>query len=258
MNKQHLNNLEKKGYTIIDSCINKTWSSQIKEALPPLFDLHKSIRIKNNNNISSNEIAMNVLASDDIFIDFLQYLIDINLIPEIEENYFKTKCILNSFSAISNIPSESNVFYKKMHRDIRGYTNNVPILLNMLVMVDDFTVENGGTLLLPMSHLIENEPTKQYWERNAIHATGKAGDVVIWNSNIYHASGINKTNENRRGLPITLSLPYYKQLLDYPKALGYDRINNFNPDMQRLLGYHSRVPTSISEWYSPINKRLYK
>ncbi len=90
MNKEQLENLEKNGYTIIDNCVNKTWLSQIKEALPPLFDLHKSIRIKNNNGISSNEIAMNVLASDDIFIDFLQYLIDINLIPEIEENYFKT------------------------------------------------------------------------------------------------------------------------------------------------------------------------
>ena len=125
-------------------------------------------------------------------------------------------------------------------------------------MVDDFTVENGGTLLLPYSHLIEEKPTRKFWEENCINMTGRAGDIILWNSNIFHASGINKTTQIRRGLPITFSLPYYKQLLDYPRALGYDRKDEFNEKIQQLLGYNSRVPSSLNEWYLPTDKITYK
>jgi ectoine hydroxylase-related dioxygenase (phytanoyl-CoA dioxygenase family) len=201
---------------------------------------------------------MNVLASDDLFIDFLQVMLDKSLISDIEENYFKRSCILNSFTALNNVPSESKLFHKKVHRDISGYSGSTPILLNMLIMVHDFTIENGGTLILPKSHLKEGEPTKEFWDKNKISLTGKAGDLIIWNSNVYHASGINKTQSDRIAIPITLSLPYYKQLLDYPRALGLERQSEFNLEMQELLGYHSRVASSIKEWYSPDNKRLYK
>ena len=96
-------------------------------------------------------------------------------------------------------------------------------------MVHDFTIENGGTLILPKSHLEEKEPTEEYWKENSIQMTGKGRRLwCIWNSNVYHASGINKTQNDRIAIPITLSLPYYKQLLDYPRAIGLERQSDFN------------------------------
>jgi ectoine hydroxylase-related dioxygenase (phytanoyl-CoA dioxygenase family) len=258
MTIKEVNELEIKGYTILRNFIPQYWLEDIKKILPPLFDKHNQIRKENNNGILSDGVAMNVLADNDIFIEFLKFMYNEKLINFIEENYFKESCILNSFTALNNIPSESSVFHKKVHRDIRGYSNEIPLLLNLLVMIDDFTVENGGTLLLPYSHLKKEEPTKEFWDENHISMTGNAGDIIIWNSNIFHASGINKTNNVRRGLPITFSLPYYKQLLDYPRALGYDRIDEFPLEIQKLLGYHSRIPESINEWYQPNNKILYK
>jgi len=258
MIEQDIFNLKTKGYVILREWVSKEQLSKIDRLLPKLFDEHKKIREKNNNGITSDGVAMNVLASDDTFIDFVQEMIDKGLINSLEKNYFGGKCILNSFSALSNIKSESDLFYKKVHRDIRGYSGKVPLLLNILVMVDDFTIENGGTLLLPYSHLIEEEPSKEFWEENCKSMTGSAGDIIIWNSNIFHASGINKTTQIRRGLPITLSLPYYKQLLDYPRAIGYERKDEFSDKMQQILGYHNRVPSSLNEWYSPAEDRLYK
>jgi len=258
MIEEDIFNLKTKGYVILREWVSKEQLSKIDRVLPKLFDEHKKIREKNNNGITSDGVAMNVLASDDTFIDFVQEMIDKGLINSLEKNYFGGKCILNSFSALSNIKSESDLFYKKVHRDIRGYSGKVPLLLNILVMVDDFTIENGGTLLLPYSHLIEEEPSKEFWEENCKCMTGSAGDIIIWNSNIFHASGINKTTQIRRGLPITLSLPYYKQLLDYPRAIGYERKDEFSDKMQQILGYHNRVPSSLNEWYSPEENRLYK
>jgi ectoine hydroxylase-related dioxygenase (phytanoyl-CoA dioxygenase family) len=49
-----------------------------------------------------------------------------------------------------------------------------------------------------------------------------------------------------------------KQLLDYPRAIGYDKMDDFSLELQQLLGYHSRVPASLDEWYQPEDKRFYK
>ena len=250
--------LETEGYTILRNWVNDEWLNKFKERLPKLFKEHSEIRKENNNGIVSDGVAMNVLASDDLFIEFLQVMLDRGLIKDLEDNYFKRDCILNSFTALNNVPSESKMFHKKVHRDISGYSGSTPILLNMLIMVHDFTAENGGTLILPKSHLKEEEPTEEFWNDNSIHMIGKAGDLIIWNSNVYHASGINKTQNDRIAIPITLSLPYYKQLLDYPRALGLERQSEFNLKMQELLGYHSMMASSIKEWYEPSNAIRYR
>jgi ectoine hydroxylase-related dioxygenase (phytanoyl-CoA dioxygenase family) len=250
--------LDKNGYCKFENAIDQVWIERINSMLPQIFAEHEAIRRKNNNPIQSNGVAMNVLIGNDLFFDFLRELIRLNIIGWIEENYFKESFILNSFTALNNIPGEDKVFHKKVHRDIRGFSSDVPLLLNMLVMLDDFTVENGATLVLTGSHLKAEAPTENEFRLNAVPITGSAGDIVIWNSNLFHASGVNTTNRVRRALPITFSLPYYKQLLDYPRAIGYDKYDSFEDTMKRLLGYDSRIPESIDEWYSPIDKLLYK
>lgn len=250
--------LELEGYCKFEKAISVEWVARINNALPKIFAEHEILRKANNNPISSAGLAMNALVGNQVLFDFLQHLINLKIVDWIEENYFKGKCILNSFTALSNIPGEDKVFHKKVHRDIRGFSSDVPLMLNMLVMLDDFTTENGSTLLLPGSHLKGEVPSAEDFNNNAIQATGVAGDVIIWNSNLFHASGTNRTNQVRRALPITFSLPYYKQLLDYPRAIGYDRYDTFEEQIRRILGYDARVPASVSEWYSPGDKLLYK
>lgn len=249
-----MQNLKTSGIYKFNNLISLDLINKINKNLPSVFDYHENLRRKNNNPIISNGLALNALIGNQFLFDVLQYLIDEKIIDWIEENYFSSRCILNSFSALSNIPGENKVFHKRIHKDIRHYSFEMPLMLNMLVMLDDFTVENGATLLLPKSHLFEKEPTTDFFDKNAIHATGKAGDIIIWNSNIYHASGINKTNKIRRALPITFSLPCYKQLIDYPRSIGFEKKKMFNDRMKFLLGYESLVPANLSSWYAPIDK----
>ena len=93
-------------------------------------------------------------------------------------------------------------------------------MVNLLVMLDDFSKDNGSTFLLPKSHLNEYPSELDKFYDNAIQIEGVKGDIIVWNSNLLHCSAPNKTNKNRRCLPITLSIPSYKSLLDYPTALG--------------------------------------
>lgn len=178
---------------------------------------------------------------------------DTGILKFIEDDYFSSKFIINSFSVLDNNVSQAN-FSSQVHRDIRFYSRNMPLMLNTLVMLDDFTVENGATWLLPGSHMFAEPPSAVYWDKYALQATGKAGDIIVWNSNLYHKSGENTTGIQRRGIPIVFSKSAMKQLLDYPRALGDKRV--FSEENQQLLGYDSIVPASLDEWYS--EDRTYK
>ena len=124
-------------------------------------------------------------------------------------------------------------------------------------MLDDFTPLKGITKLLPRSHKVAEKPTDEYFFDNAINIEGEKGDVLLFNSNVWHAAGINRTKSGRQALALTFTIPSLKQLLDYPRALGYDR-TEFNEDLMQLLGYSARVPASLEEWYQPAETRLYK
>ena len=257
MNTENITELKKQGYTIIRNLIEDDLLDLLRNALDKAFIEHRQTQLSNNSDIKTNGVALHVLLSDSIFINFLEVLEKKNLFRFLSESFFNSKCIINSFSGLDNLPNQPN-FSAIVHRDLRFYSGDVPIMLNCLLMVDDFTIENGGTYLLPYSHLKDEKPSDEEFFKNAIQAVGKKGDMIIFNANVWHSSAPNITQDHRRAIPITVSKSFMKQLLDYPRAIGYDRMDDFSLELQQLLGYHSRVPASLDEWYQPENKRFYK
>ena len=248
--------LKEEGFTILRNIISNEWLKIISKSMDISFETHRKIK-KDKEMDYSSSIALHALVNDDQYIEFLKDLQSIGFVKSLQDNFFYSPCILNSFSALDNLKDQSN-FSSMVHRDLRFYSGHFPIMINCLVMVDDFTIENGATYLLPGSHLDESAPSDEYFFENAIQATGKAGDMLIFNSNVWHASAPNTTSEHRRAIPITISKSFMKPLLDYPRAIGYERMNEFSYEIQQLLGYHSRVPASIDEWYQPEDNRYYK
>jgi ectoine hydroxylase-related dioxygenase (phytanoyl-CoA dioxygenase family) len=257
MNYNEVTELNEYGYTVLRNKISDQWLIKLSDAIDHSFIKHRKIQILNNNDIKTDGVALHALLTDTIFIDFLKYLQNIGFIQELKESFFKSNCILNSFSALNNLPNQPN-FSSIVHRDLRFYSGNFPVMINCLIMIDDFTIENGGTYLLAKSHLEEQKPSDEEFFKNATQITGSKGDILIFNANVWHAAAPNTTNNHRRAIPITFSKSFMKQLLDYPRALGYDKINTYDYELQQLLGYHSRVPASLDEWYQPEIDRFYK
>jgi hypothetical protein len=184
-------------------------------------------------------------------------LLDRISFAEIFEAYFGGPFILNSYGAVINLPDQPS-YVSNIHRDIRTFSGSLPLMLNMLVMLDPFTVENGATYLLPGSHLCAERPKDEEFYAKAARAVGTAGDVVLWNSNLWHAAGRNTTATARRALTLTWTKPFIKQQLDYPRALGYDVVATLSDRLKQFLGYYARVPATIDEWYQPPEKRMYR
>jgi ectoine hydroxylase-related dioxygenase (phytanoyl-CoA dioxygenase family) len=257
MNSEDLKKLNEDGYVVIRKMIPENLIDSLRVKLIDSFNEHKKIQIANNNEIKSYGVSLHVILHDPIFTKLLEYLIELKFIDFLEKKFFKSNCILNSFSGLNNIKDSPN-FSSNVHRDLRFFSGKFPMMINCLIMIDDFTKENGGTYILPKSHKMKKKPSDEFFFKNCTQITGKKGDILIFNSNTWHASAPNKTESDRIGIPITISKSFMKQLLDYPRAIGYDKMENFNYKLQQFLGYHSRVPASLNEWYQPEEKRLYK
>jgi ectoine hydroxylase-related dioxygenase (phytanoyl-CoA dioxygenase family) len=72
-------------------------------------------------------------------------------------------------------------------------------------MLDDFTLENGATRLVPGSHLSRQMPEQVLENIFAPHPdeiaiTGKAGDVLVFNGHCWHRGAPNETNNPRRAI----------------------------------------------------------
>jgi Phytanoyl-CoA dioxygenase (PhyH) len=186
--------------------------------------------------------------------------------------YFGSPFILNSFGGVINPPvSDSSpvplrqAYVGHIHRDVRVFTGDFPLMLNMLVMLDDFTPDNGATWVLPGSHRASEKPEEAFFFEHAEQLCAPAGSVVLFNSNLWHAAGKNDTHLPRRALTLTWSKPLMKPQFDYLGCLealerreNDDNADNDTENLKQLLGYFSRIPKTLDEWYQPREARYYQ
>jgi hypothetical protein len=187
---------------------------------------------------------------------FLELLED-NPCPPYLDRFFGGAYILNTFGGVLNLPGKLS-YVGRVHRDIRSFGGDLRLMAQLLIMLDDFTEENGATYMMTGSHTAPDKPEDEAFFKRAERAVGRAGSIVVFDSNLWHAAGANTTGATRRALTLAFTRPFMKQQLDYPRALGWERGPALSATLQQVLGYNARVPSSLDEWYQPPEKRLYK
>jgi Phytanoyl-CoA dioxygenase (PhyH) len=82
------------------------------------------------------------------------------------------------------------------------------LVAHVLWMVDDFTAENGATVVAPGSHRIESPPPVG----SMVSATGSAGTALVIDGRTWHGTGINSTTDDKRaGILAYYCRPYVRQ-----------------------------------------------
>jgi ectoine hydroxylase-related dioxygenase (phytanoyl-CoA dioxygenase family) len=149
------------------------------------------------------------------------------------------------------------VYIHEIHRDVATYIANYNLRMNMLVMLDDFTAENGATQVLRGSHRHAEKPSDEVFDRNCESILGKAGSVLLFNSYLWHRGGFNTTSRNRVALALSFGPAFVKPQMDYARYLGEEYGQQLSELSRQVLGYNARVATSLEEWYRPKAARLY-
>lgn len=160
----------------------------------------------------------------------------------------------------SCMPPQGKNFSSRIHVDRPRHFPNYCECLAGLVMLTDFTKENGSTYILPSSHNDIEQPSEEFFFENAIQIEAPAGSVLYFNLRLWHAGGFNNTHEWRQALALGVVRPNLKQKFDFPAMIQHFGVNtdHITDYAKQKLGYFSIPPKSLEEFYGSEELRTYK
>lgn len=189
--------------------------------------------------------------------DSIDAFVDAHLFHDYMAAFFHDQpYIMHACNPVGGFP-QASTYVHRIHKDVATFIPNYRLRINMLVMLDDFTLANGATQVLAGSHHKAAKPSEQEFDAQYESIVGKAGSVVLFNSYLWHRGGLNTTTQNRVALTLSFGPAFIKPQMDYARLIGEERSAQMSPLTRQVLGYNSRVPVSLKEWYRPRETRLY-
>ena len=158
--------------------------------------------------------------------------------------------VLSQQNGIVNPANAAEYNQGAWHRDL-PYQHVVfsrPMAINALFCVDDFTRENGATIVLPATHKQEEFPSSRFVQRAALQITAPRGSYILLDCMTYHTGATNRTPQERRAVNHVYTSPIIRQQIDLPALLG-DSFTE-DPGVRQLLGFGVRTPRSLEEYFA--------
>ncbi|MEM0909985.1 MAG: phytanoyl-CoA dioxygenase family protein [Pseudomonadota bacterium] len=245
--------LDTKGWVKLPSVFSESLIDNIMEEfnlLAPEF-----IKIQQQQGIAN--LVENTTHHTFVICRRMLHLLEDECVNAFLHDYFEGPFILNTMG-LSQISNTNKTYTENIHRDIRSFSGSNRLWLNAIILLTDSTVDNGATWMLEGSQHVAEKPEEAFFYENAVRATGKKGDMILFDGNMWHAAGRNTTPEPRYIITPFYSKPYIKQQLDYPRALGIDFGKTLSNELAQILGYNAMVPVSLNEFYQPDEYRFYK
>ena len=158
----------------------------------------------------------------------------------------------------SSLPPNGTNYGSRIHVDSPRFISNYATNLGLIWALDDFTLENGATYVLPGSHNTDLVPSVEIFKKQCIRLTCKKGSIIVFNARMWHAAGANTTKEFRHALTINICRPFMKQRMDWVRFIPEEISNQLNSQARRIIGFDTRLPSTLEEFFRPEEKRLYK
>jgi hypothetical protein len=222
------------GYVIIPDLISDDVVEEIRSTSKPFlkyegrneFEGQKTRRIYS---VIEKTLACNPLVEHPLVMALLDRL----LMP----NY-----LLSQLQVIDVLPGEIR---QPLHHDDGFYPiprPRKPIGAALIWALDDFTSENGATLVCPKSHLWGDVPASEIDVDALVPAVMQAGSAVFFLGTLWHCAGPNRSNQARLAATTQYCEPWARQQENYSLAISRERVKQCSPKIQSLLGYSMQFP----------------
>ncbi|HFU74950.1 MAG TPA: phytanoyl-CoA dioxygenase [Arcobacter sp.] len=184
-------------------------------------------------------------------------LLDNEILDELVGEILGESWIMYAFTSSSCPPNATN-YGGRVHVDSPRWISEYPTNVGVIWALDDFTKENGGTKVLVGSHNSDIVPSKEYFDKNAVQVECPKGSLILFNARVVHSTGFNKTDKWRHALTMNACRAYMKQRMDWVRFIPSNIADNLGSRARRIIGYDTRLPTNLEEFFLPEDERLYK
>lgn len=166
-------------------------------------------------------------------------MIQLPQVLELQQHLLGDDCVLSSFTVNLIGPGAPA---GNLHADypVASFPKPLPLAAfyaNTIYVLDDFTEENGATLMVPGSYKrgYGPDPEKQY--DDVVKIPASKGDLVIFHGATWHASGANNSERERMILLGYFCRSFIKPQQDNFKLVSPEVVERATPTLKRLLGY---------------------
>lgn len=243
------NEIFEKGYYLFNNAIDEELINKAKSQV-----IKENIR-RGEHEWSDNSIRLLALFfKNKIFLELFKH----EIIHKITKKLIGQNYIYSLYQANTIKGKSGSIEFHTDHPtqlgsgQFKSPNNQYLLSLQMIVLLDDFTEENGGTIVVPFSH--KKNYDNDFHGRVDLTDTdkktsiiAKKGSILFYDPGLIHSNGINKSNLDRSILIISFCQPFTKPLENLKPYL--DLFKNQQEDFKKIFG--SKLPESqVSKTHS--------
>jgi len=133
-----------------------------------------------------------------------------------------------------------------LHRDTDSWPElpiaEAPALVNAIVALDNFTLQNGATYIAAGSW--EWEKSRSPKKHELARAVMNRGDAALFRGDLVHGGGENDSEARRRAVSISYCAGWLRPVENSLLNLSKETIAGLSPKMQELIGFAPHDATS--------------
>jgi len=232
------------GYTVVDSGLSAEELHTLRESMERIYQTQvDEVGLEVLRRCNDLDVARCPLAYDERFIGVAATM----PLRAVVQSLLGDNVVLLQQNGLFNRPGTAH-YQTHWHRDLsfQHWTSTEPIALNALLALDDFTVRNGATHVLPASHLQMGFPSEAYVRQFEIPLEVPAGSFLVLDAMLFHRAGRNLSNGQRRAVNHLIGRPFMAQQLDIPGLI--DPKHAQDEFLSRYLGFRWAPCRSVAEW----------
>jgi hypothetical protein len=129
---------------------------------------------------------------------------------------------------------------QRLHRDSSIYPLAVefgPVQVNSIWAIDEFTPENGATLVALGSHVVPG-PSSAVQETDLTPVSMEPGSVLLYDGWLIHGAGANASTGSRLGLIIEYTARWLRPAENHGLATPPEIAATLSPELQEMLGFN--------------------
>ena len=230
-----MNEINQQGYIIIE----KLFAPETMDALKAdALTRFKHASGRNNFEGLATQRLYSMMAETDIANPMVEHPLILGLLDQIfEPNY-----LLSQLQVINIHPSEAA---QPLHYDDGFYPWPRPrraLGAATIIAVDDFTEDNGATVLIPQSHKWGDHLPSDEDKTKLIKAVMPKGSVLFFLGTLWHGGGSNQSDTPRMCLTAQYCAPFCRTQENFSLSIPKAQVRTFSENIQRLLGYSIHPP----------------
>lgn len=235
-----LADLEEHGACILTGALKPELLDDLRTALYRAADTDRKYGLAENYSYGAddhiNQRIWNLPSHDPVFCELAELPLAIDFVTRT----LGWPASLSSMSAnITNTGSGSML----VHTD-QGYLpgpQNQAWVMNLGWCIDEFTAENGATMILPGSHRLNGERPTDEDLKHFIPAIAPAGSLLMIDGRLWHTNGINTVGTSRAAIFAVYTLPILMPQENWSLSLN-PSIRQFGSEtLLTLLGFRPQV-----------------